>query len=221
MKTLLSNIALHFSWLFAATNLQGQGVLYVSNLGETAGGAMAVASNSWIAQLFVSGSNPQGYLLNSIQLLMNPASGNPSGFAVSIYSADGNGNPGTLLGNLFGDSNPMAGGVFSYSASEVKLSPITDYFVSVTAATSVGTGAYSWSLANTTSDTTFGDPRWAIYELYDTSLNGVDWTHFAGQNPFQMAIYATAIPEPSVAFLVFLGGGVLIFLRVHLRRTTR
>jgi hypothetical protein len=198
--------------LFAPMLVQAQGMLYVSNLGQNSSGGVAVGNDSWIAQLFVTGTSSSGYVLNSIQLLMDPASENPSSFTVSLYSPGGNAAPETFLGNLNGSSDPAAGGILTYSATGITLSPLTGYFVVVTASTSVANGAYYWSLADTDLDTTFGDSRWAIYELYGTSPNGSNWTEVAGQNIFQMAIYATAIPEPS-AYLIFLGSGVLFYVR--------
>ena len=65
-----------------------QGTLYVSNLDQAATRSRAIGSDSWIAQtFFILTSDPNTYTLDAIQLLMNPATGNPSDFAVSIYSA--------------------------------------------------------------------------------------------------------------------------------------
>ena len=73
--------------LFASQVMQAQGNLYLSNLGETSSGSAAVASDAWLAEVFKTGTNPSGYVLNSVQLFMDAASGSPSGFSVSIYSS--------------------------------------------------------------------------------------------------------------------------------------
>ena len=211
MKALINGIILFTMW-FVIRSAQAQGTLYVSNLTQPSTNSMAVAGDSWIAQLFLTGTNPGGYTLNAIQLLMNSDSGNPSGFTISVYTPS-NAIPGTYLGNLVGPSNPSTKGIFSYSASGIMLSPLTSYFIVVTASTPISNGAYYWSLANTGLDTTFGDTRWAIYQLYGTSSNGQNWAETAGQNNFQMAIYATAVPEPSALWLIFLGSGVFIYVR--------
>src|SRR5882672_3454819 len=65
--------------------LPAQGTLYLSNLGQTPIGSSATGSNAWLAGYFQTGAEPNGYFLNSIQLLMAAVSGNPSGFTVSIY----------------------------------------------------------------------------------------------------------------------------------------
>ena len=118
MKTILI-VILPIIGLFAVQRISAQGTLYVSNLGQGPTGSTAIGSDSWIAQVFVIGTNSGGYALNSIQLLMNPASGNPTDFSVSIYSSL---SPIYDLGSLSG-SGPAAGGIFTYTASGITLSP--------------------------------------------------------------------------------------------------
>ncbi len=98
---------------------QAQGTLYVSNLSQTPTGSASIGNDARIAQSIVTGTNPGGYSLNSIQLLMDTASGSPNGFTVSIYSSL-NGLPYQNLGNLVG-SIPSSGGVFAYTASGLEL----------------------------------------------------------------------------------------------------
>jgi hypothetical protein len=179
-----------------------QGTLYASNLGQTPTGSAVIGSDRWIAQNFTTGIDPNGYNLDSIQLLMDGTSGSPSGFSVSIFSSLGNGSPGSSLGNLSG-SDPASGGVFIYTASGIMLSPSSSYFVVVTAATPVSQGAYGWSAANSS-----GSTQWAIDAVYASSANGSSWTLINGKAAFQMAIYATAAPEPSCLCLLGVGGVV-------------
>ena len=205
-------IAILAGELFAVPPAPAQGTLSVSNLGQTPVGKAAIGNNSWIAQEFFTGTNSGGYTLNSIQLLMDASSGSPSGFAVSIYSGLFTGPPESSLGNLVGSLNPTAGGLFSYTNSGITLSPGSSYFVVVTAATPVAQGAYFWS-AGPMGDT-FGDDRWTIGHLYFTSTDGLNWSHFRDQY-FQMAIYSTALPEPSASWLLLLGSGVLAYTRIR------
>src|SRR5215475_174873 len=100
---------------------QAQGTVYSSNMGNTPSGSFAVANNSWIAQGFyweryvVNGVMlTPACTLNSVQLLMNSASGSPSGFTISIYTAGSSG-PGTSLGTLTGNSNPNNPGVYTFT----------------------------------------------------------------------------------------------------------
>src|ERR1700742_504020 len=62
------------------------GTVYLSNLGQTSAGSHAVASDTWYATLFATGTNSSGYDLNSVQLAMSDASGTPGNFMVMIYS---------------------------------------------------------------------------------------------------------------------------------------
>lgn len=187
---------------------QAQGTLFVSNLGQTPTGSATIGSDSWIAQDFGTTVNaPSTYTLNSIQLLMNPALGNPSGFSVSIYSSL---NPVDNLGSLSG-SNPSAGGIYTYTSSGIILSAGVDYFVVVTAATPIALGSYDWSASSGLTE------NGALYidDLYFSSSDGSSWTGHGRQNVFQMAINATAAPEPGTLGLLALGG-MLIGLRKRL-----
>ncbi len=181
-----------------------QGTLYLSNLGATSVGSAAIGSDAWIAEHFVTGSNSGGYALNSIQLLMNQASGSPSGFAVSIYSSLGV-TPGSSLGSLSG-SDPAAGGVFDYTASDITLSPLTSYFIVLTGATSAANGSYFWSVANTGSPNSISpsDP-WVLDDIYYSSTDGSSWTVHVREGFFQAAVYATPVPEPETVALFGLG----------------
>jgi hypothetical protein len=194
---------------------QAQGMLEVSNLGQTPTGSAAIGSDSWIAQTFVTGNSSGGYALNSIQLLMDAASGSPGGFDVSIYSKTGDPHSFTLPGDTVHDSlgslsgpDPSAGGLFTYTASGITLSPSTFYFVVVSAGTPVSQGAYNWSAAN---GVTLGS--WTIEDLYLSSSNGSSWSATLRQDVFQMAIYTTATPEPATLALAGLGIACLIFRR--------
>jgi hypothetical protein len=209
-KTLKISLALAAT-LAAASFLQAQGTLQVSNLGQTPNESAPIASDSWIAQSIFTGTNPAGYVLNSVQLLMNTASGTPSGFSVSIYTWLG-GLPQNYLGNLIG-SDPSAGGVFTYSASDISLSPSTSYFVVLTAASPAAQGAYIWSGAGHAP--IVGNQQWTINDTYASSPDGMNWTGQPRGDVFQMAIYATAAPEPGIIALVATGG---LFLAFHRRK---
>lgn len=93
--------------LFTQQLIQAQGVVYLSNLEQTSAGSHAVGSDSWLAAGFKTGSNTGGYALNSIELGLTNASGNPSGFTAMIYSEANNPNgvlPGSSLGALNGSA---------------------------------------------------------------------------------------------------------------------
>jgi hypothetical protein len=187
---------------------RAQGTLYLSNLGEGSSDSVAVANNAWAAAYFQTGFNPGGFTLNSIQLLMTAASGNPNSFSVSIY--DGvtrNGLLGNYLGSLSGP-DPAAGGVFSYTpTSTITLDYLTGYYIVVTAATASANGSYSWSQADSDN---YSTALWPDSYGSHISTDGINWTG-AGL-PFQFSIYATATPEPSELALGALGA---LFLGFH------
>lgn len=200
---------LSFISLFSFSG-KGQGTLFVSNLSQPVNTIVFIAHDSWYANSFTTGPNSLGYSLNSVQLLMQTAIGNPSGFSVSIYLGNGGFPSSTNVGNLSG-SDPLAGGVHSYSASMVTLLPSTRYFVVVSAQTFLSTGAFRWSSPTTGfSDTTGG---WSYGPYHSTSTDGINWSRSAPD--LQYAVYATAIPEPSSAVVLALGS---LMLATSLRR---
>jgi len=200
----LTAVALFVLGLSQSPKALALGTLQVSSLGQTPVASAAIGSDSWIAQSFSVGSlNPAVYTLNAVQLLMNPASGNPAGFSVSIYDNPlSSFTPLNLLGTLTGP-NPSAGGVFTYTSSGITLATGTPYFVVVTAGTPVARGAfYNWS-AYQGSPTTSG--TWTINDFYASSSNGSTWTATTRQDIFQMALYTTPTPEPGTLALAGIG----------------
>ncbi len=98
---------------------QAQRITYLSNLGQTSTGSLAIGSDSWLAADIITGNNASGYLLNSIQLAMTDASGNPNGFTVAIYSSViGSAiHPGSSLGTLNGSLSPVTSGIYIYNVA--------------------------------------------------------------------------------------------------------
>jgi len=195
--------------LFVPSFVQAQGTLYVSNLGQTPAGSAAIGSDAWIAQEIFTGTDSSGYSLNSVQLLMDAASGSPSGFNVSIYSFNNsNFRPGISLGSLSG-SDPSAGGIFTYTTSGITLLPSTIYYIVLTGATSVAQGAYNWDASSFAE----GNNQWQIDDLSLSSPDGSSWTFDARGEAFQLAVYATEVPEPATLALAGLGLACLNFWR--------
>jgi hypothetical protein len=199
--------------LLAPQIVQAQGTTYLSNLGQLSIGSHAVASDSWLAADFFTGNNADGYVLNSVQLGMTDASGNPNGFTIMIYA---NSNPDTILpgsslGTLSGSTDPVTAGTYTYApASNLTLSPNADYFIVLTAGTAVANGAYDWSRANTDTYNPSGSWRGGP-GIFFTSSNGLNWNL---SSPYaQYAINATPIPEPSICGLSVLSG--LLFIWRH------
>ena len=196
-------IALSAIALFTAQIARAQGALYVSNLGETAGGSMAVGSDLWRAIVFHTGTNAGGYTLNSVELRTAPASGNPSDFSVSIYSRSAVDvrPPENSLGSLNGP-DPRSCGAFTYTTLGISLAPSSFYYVVVTAATPVATGAYAWGYTSSFGYTSSED--WFLTDFIFSSTDGLRWERTAGPY-YQFAVNATAVPEPATLALAGLG----------------
>jgi hypothetical protein len=198
---------------FAGQLVQAQGITYLSNIGQSSVGNLAVGSDSWYAAQFFTGDNTGGYVLDSVQLGMADASGNPNSFTVMIYGTGNNPSavlPGNSLGSLSGSLNPVTAGTYSYTpASSLTLLPNTDYFIVLTAGTAVANGAYEWSFAGANSYNPSG--RWGASGV-TTSNNGSSWSRTVADFP-EYAITATAVPEPSAVSLILFGSGVFIYAR--------
>jgi hypothetical protein len=184
---------------------------YISSLNGPSGGAVAIASDSWFAQGFRTGTNTLGYSLESVSLLMANASGDPSGFMVSLYTRGENLFPGSSVGSLSGSFDPVFAGTSSFTRTQpLILAPATGYFVVVTASQPIGSGSYRWScMAPSTNPPVVSVDGWLLGTA-GQSIDGVTWERAGGSTIsglFQFSISAVAIPEPSSIALYVLGAG--------------
>jgi hypothetical protein len=210
-KTIIENILMLVLGALTAQIAQAQGsVAFLSNLAQSSTGSIAVGSDSWVAPLFYSGNNPGGYVFNSVQLAMTDSTGSPSGFTVMVYSVIGvvGANPGSSLGALTGSTSPTIAGTYTYtSPSGISLAPHTAYFIVLTSATMVASGACEWSLSGINSYNP--SDGWAVTGGISSSVlhssNGSSWSSLSATYP-QFAINATPAPEPGVLGLFALGG---------------
>ena len=192
----ITSFTLSIVGLLAPLIATAQGTLSLSNLGEPSVGSGAVGKDQWFAQSFHTGNSSGGYALNSIQLLMDETSGSPSGFTVSIYN-NNSVFPGSNLGSLSG-SDPTAGGIFTYNASDITLLPSTFYFIVVTSLNPITDGAYNWRRADTFNYSSSGS--WTVGPYRSISTDGAIWNRVG--SVFQFAATATAVPEPSTYALM-------------------
>ena len=200
MKTLIITLAIG---LLIQQKGQAQGTIYLSNLGQTSTGSSPVGNDSWIASEIMTGANAGGYALDSIQLEMADASGNPTGFTAAIYSETGVSGfvPGTSLCVLNGSIDPSNSGIYTYtSAPSIMLSPSTIYFIVLTAGTAIGNGAYEWNLTGPNLYNPIDG--WRAGGIWDSS-DGSHWSYHSGSPQF--ALGATPVPEPGVLGLFVLG----------------
>ncbi len=216
MKKIIS-FSIIVASLLASRVAKGQGTVYLSNLGDPSTGSATVGSDSWLAASIVTGFNSSGYELNSIQLAMTDATGNPSDFRVMLYTAAIGASvlPGSNLGNLEGSANPSTAGTYTYApTADIFLSPNSIYFIMLTADTIVANGAYGWTESTSYPNSNDG---WFGGGAILHSNDGLDNWHPLGTY-CQYALAATAIPEPTSAFLLLLGSGVLFYVRRAFQR---
>jgi hypothetical protein len=190
-------------------------VAYVSNLGRSQAGSLAVGSDSWVGNEFTVGTNTGGYALNSVQLAMADAVGNPNGFTVTLYanwagptSGHGTGDVSFIL-SLLGSTNPSTAGIYTYTPqTALYLSQNYIYSVVLTAGTPVANGSYNWSEGDGALGLSDG---WnSVYYLFYSS-DGLTWSSNPtsyGNYP-EFAVSAVAAPEPGVS--AFWGIGILLF----------
>ena len=212
MKRLIIIFAVN---LLSRQIMQAQGTVYISDLGQISAGNNPIGSNSWCAADFLTGPNAGGYTLDSIQLQMANATDNPNNLTAMLYSGVDvlAPRPKSYLVTLDGTANPSTAAVYTYtSGSNFLLSPSTWYFIVLTAGTSVADGAYNWSYGSP-----FGYVRsggWLNDSGIYQSSDGSSWTLAGGSDwDAQFAITATAIPEPSMSWLLLLGSGVFLYVR--------
>jgi len=181
--------------VFATSKSRAQGTLFISNLGESGFGYL-VGDGS---QSFQTGAASNGYMLDSITLLMGNWLGNASNFVVSINS-DSSGQPGTSLAILAGNADPESAGQYVYAASGLILNSTTTYWIqancdSFSSGPLSPPGGYAWQI--TTSLTYTSSDGW------NTSGTGNSVGGFGGL--LQFAVDASPAPEPNSSFLVAFG----------------
>lgn len=196
------------AWIFLSTCVAlPQSTSYLSTLSNSNdGGETPVASDQWAAELFQTGTASDGYVLDSIQLMMGEADGNANGFNVSLYS-NNNIFPGNNLGVLNGSTNPSSG-IYTYTASNLILSPATSYWIVVNAETPYSTGGFYLDctlsyLASYSSSDNWSIPGGSAY-AYAVSSNGSSWG-IPGVYYALFTINATVVPEPEIHILAGLG----------------
>jgi hypothetical protein len=224
MKNILIGGFIVLTSILTPQFIRAQGMMtYLSTLDQPSAGSLAVGSDSWLALGFRAGSNANGYTLDSVQLAMANASGNPNGFTAFLYSAGPSpgglysSGPGINLGTFSGSLNPSTGGIYTFTAvSNLMLAQNMAYFIVLTAGTAVANGAYELGYTGATNDILSNG--WVGYAGVWTSTNGAlpfpppRFSPTYG-NLAQFALNATAIPEPGVLSLFGLGGLAFLWHR--------
>lgn len=188
-----------FSLLGTAT--QGRAEVIFDNLGNLNFNTISANSTSWAAQRFFTGST--SYELSSVVLLMNSTSpGNP---LLQIYGGSDTApsssplftltNPGSISGTL-ANNTFTAGSTFLMDAN-------TNYWVVLKG---VGSSSFEWGY--TQSNDGIGNSFRTQNAI--TNNSGVPWLSYPDE-PFQMQVNATAVPEPgtlTLGTIAMVSGGV-------------
>lgn len=210
-NAIIKGVIVVVAWLLVPQTARSQGTLYVSSLDLPSAGSVTVASDSWIGEGFNTGNNPSGYILDSIELDMTSATGDPSGFTVQLYtsqSINGGYYPGSSIATLTGSSDPATAGLYTYIDSGLTMSSSTLYFIVLTSETPIASGTYALSYETTSpANSTGGFAEGILCE----SSAGTSWgSATPGGGIAQMELTATAVPEPAPLILMGLPG-VLFF----------
>lgn len=166
-----------------------------------------------IAQQFRTGTNPNGYFLDTVTLAFDNSIGNPMGFTLNLFTAATSATPSSSIGYLTGNSDPDRAGNYTYSASGIILQPSMSYFLVVQGdGIGYGNNQYMWYRANTfAADSNDG---WGIGGIW-YSLNGGAWTFWGGYAPAAFEINARPIPEPSTVALLLAGIAITMAEKLH------
>jgi hypothetical protein len=190
-----------------------QGTLYLSNLGEPSTSFIISPFFEGVAdQSFETRSGGNGYLLNSVSLLMGDIYGSASNLNVSIYS-DNSGQAGSSVGNLIGNNDPKTAGQYIYTASGIILNPSTTYWI-VTTCDQVVTENFpnppiigGYTRQSTASTTYLSEDGWNIAS---SSIPIFGFSYL-----FQFSINATPIPEPAFFYILAISWALLCLRRAN------
>jgi hypothetical protein len=99
--------------------------------------------------------------------------------------------------------------LFASHAPKITPASFFRHTLMLSAGTAVANGAYDWSIADGSYDTS---GNWGIAGIFSSSDDGSRWTGISG-NAVQFSIDAIPIPEPCVLALSGLGGLLLLWHR--------
>ena len=181
------------------TSAPAQGSIFLSDLGETSAGGLAVGLGQSLAQPFQTGTVSMGYELNSVHLLMGSTDTPVGGFYLSLYS-DNNGSPGNHLGDLSGTDNPALSGIHTYTANGIILSPATTYWIVAADQLVINPGGMYWWEISSSANFTVQSDGWSFPTSppYGLILTGSSSQPIEGNGlaPLQFSVNASPVPEP-------------------------
>ncbi len=182
VNTPFTRVVLILVWL-AGLTAAASAAVKLSNLTTASNGAATVSAANFKAQPFrTSAVGP--FEITSLTLKMTTGTNGAGQFTVGIYA--GESAPAILVPNglLIGESNPLAAGEYTYTASGLTLDPDTTYWI--VASVTAGAGSYRWAIAATA---TYQVAEWAKVERFGQSFNqGSSWGVQPSTFPYSFAI---------------------------------
>lgn len=189
--------------LLSGSSLAAQTVV-ASNLSNAQnGGTITRNANAFLAASFTTGSNVNGYTLDSVTLLFSSVSGTINDFAVQIRNNDtvsySGGVPGTVVATLSGATAPPSNSTGTWNGANLSLAADTKYWVSW--GFTSGNGYANIPMTTDASST----GTWNLGDYYGTSSNGGTTWYSSQPNVYipLLSLSASAVPEPSTWAAVF------------------
>lgn len=170
-------------------------VALVDNMAQPTRDVTTIDTRLWAAQLFMTDTD--AHRLNGIDILAGRRAGDPVQYA-ALYS-NGTLGPDALLSTF---SIAIGSGSLAVTsllpAVQVVLAPATAYWLVIGAS---GVGSLGWAYAE--GNAYSGSGSFGAYG-YSNDL-GTSWSAFGTDNPYQMAVDVSAVPEPSTWALLATG----------------
>ena len=164
----------------------------VSNTGQTAASTTSGgAANK--AQVFRTGSNPNGYALDSIDVVS--ADGQSDEFSVALYTTNSSGYPNTVMTNLSAPGSFAAGTLtFTAPAGGIRVAASTDYAV-VFSSTSTN---LELGLTSSHAEDSGAAAGWSVANRRFT-INNVNAWGVDSDQPYRIAVKGVLNPRTATA----------------------
>lgn len=197
MNRISASLLLAGALTAAGTPLPSVAAVLVGNLDQPTRDVTGIPTVlGWAAQSFVTGAS--GELLSAIEVLVGRRDGDPA--IVAELRADTAFGPGALLSGFSVPLLPAGTPQIVMLTPNIAwaLTPDTTYWLVLGTA---GAGSFGWSYAE--GNITTGPGSLASYG-YSQDL-GVSWNSFGTDNPYQLQVDVSAVPEPATAQALLLG----------------
>ena len=150
----------------------------------------------WAAQSFATGAS--GEILSAIEVLVGQRDGDPA--IVAELHADSASGPGALLSGFSVPLLPTGTPQVLTLTPNIAwaLAPDTSYWLVMG---TTGAGSFGWAYAE--GNVTSGPGSLASYGY--SQDQGASWNSFGSDNPYQMQVDVSAVPEPATAQALLLG----------------